>query len=179
MRCAALVAMVLTGVAGPDALAQANAPVQPGQRVRLRSAVAQTPELVGVVEAVRPDTLLVRDDDRSVATAVPLTTVDRLQVSRGRHSHWVSGAGIGFVVGAATGAILGVAGHNESDWIIGPGASAFVGAVLLGPIGAGAGAAVGLMVKTERWETVPLAAAAPGAAWGRDGRLSVGVRLAL
>jgi hypothetical protein len=177
MRCTVLLAVVLSGVVGANALAQANAPVQPGQRVRVRSTVTSTPELTGVVEAVRPDTLLVRDDDRSVATAVPLPTVDRLQVSLGRHSHWVRGAGIGFVVGAVTGAVLGAAGHNEEDVFFGPGATAFMGAILLSPIGAATGALVGLMVKTERWETVSLDRVAPTVSGGLDGRLSVGLRL--
>jgi len=179
MRCSVLLAVLLAAVAGSTVLAQAPAPVQPGQRVRVRSTVAHTPELTGVVEAVRPDTLIVRDDDRSVPTAVLLATVDRLQVSRGRHSHWITGAAVGFAVGAATGVIAGVAGHNDADWLFGSGASAFLGAVLLAPIGAGTGAVVGLLVRTERWQTVPLDAIGPGVARGPDGRLGLGVRLAI
>ena len=86
MRCAALLVMLLTGVAGPDAIAQANAPVQPGQRVRVRSTVTSTPELTGVVEAVRPDTLMVRDGDRSVATRCRRVAPTVSRGPDGRHS---------------------------------------------------------------------------------------------
>ncbi len=179
MRCAVLLILLLAGAARSAAVAQAGGPLQPGQRMRVRSTVAHTAELVGVFEGVRADTLMVRDDDRSVATAVPLATVDRLQVSRGRHSHWMTGAAIGFAVGAVTGVIVGVAGHNDTDWLIGSGASAFLGAVLLAPIGAGTGPVVGLLVRTERWQTVPLDGIGPGSPAGPDGRLGVGVRLAI
>ena len=133
MRRAVLLAMVLSGVAGSDALAQADAPLQPGQRVRVRS-TAYTPELTGVIEAIRPDTLVVRNQDRSVPTAVPLATVDRLQVSHGRHSHWMTGAAIGFGVGAASGAAIGAA--SGEDWLFTSSENAFLGAILFAPIGA-------------------------------------------
>jgi hypothetical protein len=179
MQRAVLLGLTFAGVVWSNAAAQTQASVQPGQRVRVRSTVAHTPELVGVVETIKPDTLMVRDDDRSMATAVPLATVDRLQVSRGRHSKWITGAAVGFVVGAGTGAILGAAGHNESDFIFGPGASAFLGAVLLAPVGALTGTVVGLLVKTERWQTVPLGRVGPSVGRGPDGRLTLGVRVAL
>lgn len=176
MRCVVLFAMILTGIAGPDALAQKEAPVQPGQRVRVRSTVVHTPELTGVVESIGPDTLRVRDDDRSMATAVSLATVDRLQVSRGRHSRWVTGAAIGLGVGVAAGVLIGLTTSSEDDWLFGPGASAFLGAVLFGPIGAVTGGIVGLVVRTERWETVPLDRAAPGVA--RGSHLDIGMSVA-
>lgn len=178
MRRVMLLGVVFAGLAWSAAAAQAQTPLQPGQRVRVRSTVAHTPEVAGVFEGVRGDSLMVRDDDRSVATAVPLATVDRLQVSRGRHSHWITGAAIGFAVGAATGVIAGVAGHNDADWLFSSGASAFLGAVLLAPVGAVTGLVVGLMVRTERWQTVPLDDIGPGVARGPDGRLGLGVRLA-
>lgn len=177
MRRAVLVGVVLAGVAWSDALAQAPAPVKSGQRVRVRSTVAQVPELTGVVETIRPDTLMVRDDDRSVATAVPLATIDRLQVSHGRHSHWIRGAAIGFGAGVVTGATLGAASGN--DWLFTSSENAFIGAILFAPIGAVTGAVVGLLVRTERWETVPLERLAPEVAWHTGGRLNVGIRLKL
>jgi hypothetical protein len=84
---------------------------------------------------------------------------------------------IGGGVGAAAGAIIGLATHDESG-LFTPGGDALLGALVLTPVGALTGAIIGAFVKTERWETVPLGAVAPQVSWGRDGRLSVGVRLA-
>jgi hypothetical protein len=177
MRRAVLIGVVLAGVAWSGARAQAPASVQPGQRVRVRSTIAYVREVTGVVQTIGPDTLLVRDDDRSVATAIPLATVDRLQVSHGRRSHWMTGAALGFGVGAATGAAIGAA--SGSDWLFTSSENAFLGAILFAPIGAATGVLVGLMVKTERWETISLDGVAPTVSRGPDGRFSVGLRLAL
>jgi hypothetical protein len=181
VRSASLGAL-LAGVAWSAALAQAPAPVQPGQRVRVQSTVAHTPVLIGAVEAIGADTLVVRHDDGAgagVATAIPLSSIARLQVSRGRHSKWLTGLVLGAGVGAAAGAIIGAATHDENDFLFSAAGDAVLGAIVLTPVGALTGMVIGLLVKTERWRTVPLERVSPRVAWGPTGRLSVGVRIAL
>jgi hypothetical protein len=176
---AALLGLLVAAVASSAAVAQVGGPVQPGQRVRVRSTIAHAPELTGVVETVRPDTLMVRDGDRGVATAVPLSSIDRLQVSQGRHSKWLTGLVVGAGVGAVTGAIIGAATHKENDILFSTGDNAVLGAVVFTPVGALTGTVIGLLVKTERWQTVPLDRVSPSVAPGPDGRLNFGVTLAL
>jgi hypothetical protein len=68
----------------------------PGDRVRV---LATTPRLVREVCTVlelRPDTLMVNWDGE---LAIPLASIRKLEVSRGRKSHTVLGGAIGFAVG--------------------------------------------------------------------------------
>jgi hypothetical protein len=169
---------LLVAAVASSAVAQ-EAPLRPGQRVRVRSAVAHTPVVTGAVEAIRPDTLVVRPEDGAgVATAIPVSSIAQLQVSQGRHSKWVTGMAIGAGVGAVAGAIIGAATGRE-DWLTSTGEYAVMGAVLFTPIGALTGAVIGLQVKTERWESVPLDHLRPSAGLGSHGRFTFGIAVAL
>lgn len=170
---------VVACIACPQALAQTPVVPRVGQRVRVTSAVEHTPVMTGVVGAVGPDTLLLRADGTgsTVATAIPVGNIAQLDVSAGRHSHWVRGGTIGAIAGAAAGAVLGLATFDEdSDWLFNRGATAMMAAIVCAPVGAAVGIVVGALVKTERWETVSPVWNAPPAT--SDSRLSLGVRLA-
>jgi len=173
--------VLLASVAWSVAFAQAPASVQPGQRVRVQSRAAQVPTLTGVVQAFNVDTLVLHPDAQDgagAALAIPVASIERLQVSRGRHSKWLTGLVIGAGVGAVSGAIIGAA-TGEEDWLTSTGEYAVMGVVLFTPIGALTGTLIGLMVKTERWETAPLTGVAPTVSRGPGGRVSVGLRLTL
>ncbi len=178
LRPAAL-GLVLAGAALPNALAQKVAPLQPGQRVRVHSALARTPELIGGVQSVGPDTLVVRyvDGGASMATAIPLAYVTRLEVSRGQRSHWVRGLVIGLAAGATTGVILGAT--SEGDWLFSKSDLALMGAVVMAPIGGLVGLGIGALMRTERWETVSLPRPAKSVTLAPRRRLALGVRLTL
>jgi hypothetical protein len=180
MPRSALLVMMLAVVARSGAVAQVGGPVQPGQRVRVQSTVAHTPVLIGAVEAVGTDTLVVRRADGAgagVATAMPLSSIARLQVSRGRHSKWLTGLALGAGVGAASGAVIGAATHKDNDILFSTGDNAVLGAIVFTPVGALTGMVIGLLVKTERWQTVPLDRVSPSMGRGPDGRLNFAVRV--
>jgi hypothetical protein len=82
-------------------------------------------------------------------------------------------------VGAVAGAIIGAATHDEDDFLFSTGEDAVLGAVVFTPVGALTGTVIGLLVKTERWETFSLDRVAPMVSRGPDGRLSVGLKLML
>lgn len=175
----ALLALLLGSAVLTEAGAQKPTPVQPGQRVRVQSALAHTPELVGGVQAISKDTLVVRHVDgvgASAATAIPLVYVTRLEVSRGLHSRWLRGMVVGLAAGATAGAILGATGGN--DRLFSRGATAFLGAMFVAPIGGAVGLVVGALTKTESWETVPLPLTGKGVALGPHHRLTLGMRVA-
>jgi hypothetical protein len=175
----ALLALLLGSVALTEAVAQQSILVQPGQRVRVQSALARTPELIGGVQAISPDTLVVRHDvgaGASAATAIPLIYITRLEVSRGQHSRWLTGLVVGLAAGATTGVILGAT--SESDFLFSKSSMALMGAVVMAPIGGAVGLVVGALTKTERWETVPLPRPGKSVTLGPPGRLGLGVRVA-
>jgi hypothetical protein len=182
MRRAAILGLLVAVVGSSAAVAQEPAPLQPGQRVRVRSTVAHAPVLTGAVESIGRDTLIVRREDGAaagVATAIPFSGIAQLQVSQGRHSRWVRGMLIGAGVGAVAGAIIGAATYDEDDWLFSTGENAVLGALLFTPIGALTGAVIGLQVKTERWEGVPLDRVRPAVGGGAHGRVSFGIAVAL
>lgn len=180
MRRAAMLGLLVAAVASAAAVAQEPAPVHPGQRVRVRSTVAHAPVLTGAVESIGRDTMIVRHEDGAgVATAIPLSSVAQLQVSQGRHSKWVTGLLIGAGVGAVAGAIIGAATYDEDDPFFSAGENALAAALLFTPIGGLAGAIIGLQVKTERWESVPLDRVRPAVGGGSHGRVTFGVAVAL
>jgi hypothetical protein len=64
-------------------------------------------EQTGTVIEVRGDTLLFTADHQSTQTLVPITSLTRLEVSRGKRSHVLAGAGLGFLAGAVVGGVIG------------------------------------------------------------------------
>ncbi len=176
----AVLALLLGGAAWSAAVAQKPTFLQPGQRVRVQSALVRTPELIGGVQSISVDTLVVRHVDGtgvSTATAIPLVYITQLDVSRGQHSKWLAGLGIGLAAGATAGAILGASTGN--DRLFSRGALAFLGAMFVAPIGGVTGLIVGALTKTETWETVPIPRVGKGVVVGPHRRIAVGVRMGL
>jgi hypothetical protein len=151
-----------------------------GERVRVTSAFERSPRMKGWVGSVTADTLFLHPTNRmgDVATAIPLASVTRLDVSQGRRSHWVRGLLIGAAVGATTGAILGAASRDEDDWLVLTEVTMMYGVILFTPLGAGVGLIVGGVWRTEQWESVPLDRVGPHVASGPQARLSLGARVA-
>jgi hypothetical protein len=91
-----------------------------------------------------------------------LDAVSRVEVSRGRRSYWLAGAAAGFVTGAGvTYAVLNSGGStslcNQSANQDAIASGECIGLTALGGLaGAGLGALVGALIRTERWQDVPL-----------------------
>ncbi|HEU4988568.1 MAG TPA: hypothetical protein VFT41_02145 [Gemmatimonadaceae bacterium] len=179
-----LQALLTLGVLAPAAIA-AQRPTVLAPDTRIRFAVARdTPSIVATVVAQRGDTLWVRPVRAADTLALGLSHLARLDVSRGKHTRALHHAGVGFLVGAVTGGVLGYATGTDctsGEWICFPRSetAAFAG-VAFGMIGAGVGAIVGWARPTERWEAVALPADARFTLTsdGRGGR-RYGVRFTL
>jgi hypothetical protein len=132
-----------------------------GQRIRITAPVRGLTQITGTFVAIRSDTLLMASVDRQLE--VPLSTVTRLEVSRGRSSNAGKGALIGLVGGLVVGGVINYVACNAATsprtcfesqegtqyiflglW----GASGAVGALV--------GALVGANVHRDRWESLPL-----------------------
>ncbi|MGD2152538.1 MAG: hypothetical protein PVG79_04670 [Gemmatimonadales bacterium] len=163
-------------------------PIAPGERIRVSSDLYFDP-LVGTLTAIESDTLMMAADWAAGPATVrlPLASVTRLEVSRGRGTKFVQGALLGGALGAALGAIEVAAFSNWGEcW--GPtvscandeevGVEHYLGAMAIGgAIGAGIGGIIGLMIGTDRWETLPLGEIRIGPAPGAQG--GVAARLAM
>jgi MFS family permease len=124
---------------------------------------------VATLEAWRGDTLVLA---RPWTYELPLASVTRLEVSRGRKSHTLIGLGIGFIGGAAIGGLVAT-GFDEGggDW----GNYFLVGAAIGGAAFGAIGAGIGALVKSDRWEEVPLDQLRVSLVPQRDGRFALGL----
>jgi hypothetical protein len=129
------------------------------------------------VARITPDSVVIRQPTGSRALA--LADVRGIQVRSGLRRNWGTGA----MVGGGVGLVIGLVGALSTDcsrdqWFqdlceVSQVAAPFAGAAL----GAGVGALLGGLVRTDRWERVPLTARitrrSPGA------RLMLGLALTL
>ena len=150
--------------------------VKPGDRVQVTA-----PDLTrydGTLQALTRDTLTV--DTLRIAVA----SVTRLDVHRGRHAGIVRGVMIGAGVGAFIGFFVGAAQAQDPPPQCGIGQVFCPGpnwekALIYGlvgiPLGAGAGALLGRIFASNRWEKVPLDGLRLSFAPQRDGRFAFGL----
>ncbi|MGH7608098.1 MAG: hypothetical protein ACREME_12245 [Gemmatimonadales bacterium] len=142
------------------AVQQAASPL-PGTRVRITAPQAGLRQAIGTLLEPHGDTLALRRilprvqlgryvQDTTVSL-VPMTTITRLEVSRGQRGH----GGQGFLVGAFLGGALGFIAF-ESCPETGSFAPAPCGKDTGAALGAGFGGVlgfiVGTLIRTERWQ---------------------------
>ncbi len=173
MRVSVLVLTALSFVLPALSNAQATAVVL-APNTRIRFAVApDTPAVVARVIAQHGDSLWVHAERANDTLALRVSSLARLEVSRGKETHARHAAGVGFLIGAVSGGIFGYAAGEDcqpTDWICFPRReTATVGALMFGLLGAGAGAIVGWVKPVERWNHV-LPPAAGRFTVGPDGR---------
>src|SRR5512139_4317305 len=117
-----------------------------GSRVRVRTVRLGEPQ-VGFLEKSTGDELIIRTSAKAAPLKVRRADVLQLEVSRGTRRHALKGLLGGAV---AWGAIVGLVAAFDTLDESGVGEPLFIGGMLA------AGAGIGSLVKTERWERVPL-----------------------
>jgi hypothetical protein len=94
-------------------------------------------------------TVAVRRD----SVTLSLDSVVTFEVSRGRESREATGAIVGAAAGLALGFVAGQIRHPTHD----PTTREIVGVTLLGGfVGTGLGVAIGMQIRSDRWEVVPV-----------------------
>jgi hypothetical protein len=161
MRYLAVVLVALF-VATSSPLAAQEAPVEPGARVRVKAPPLQPDWVRGTVVGWESGSLVLEPEKPEGDTPLTLARdqITQLDVHRGRKSAAGKGALIGLGSGAVAGFALGFAacaGNTGSPCTNDAGEGSPAGfALALGGVGAGLGALVGLLFRTDRWEAVPL-----------------------
>jgi hypothetical protein len=170
MRRTLLLAVSCFAIAVP-ARAQDGPALAAGARVRITVPSRNVTKQVGTLQAVLADTLVIDLLGARLGELlrVPLDSVTRLDVSDGRHRQTGRGAGIGFLAGAAVGAILGPLTMECPDYgcDTSPAVAAVVGGLALGGLGALVGLGIGAATTSETWKEVPVSALRASPAAGR------------
>ena len=132
-------------------------PIPLDSRVRVSTSDGQAAEYVGALSSRNEESLSISRPGYELQT-IPLSDLVEMEISRGRSGNWLKGGMIGLGVGLVGGVIaaaFAVDAAEEEDnpfaplaWFFFPAAGTVAG----GALGAGAGA----LVRTEKWETVPL-----------------------
>ncbi len=139
--------------------------ILPGVRVRLWAPELRIQKLVGKIVSVDADTLRLNIMDQTAPLAIPISSVTKFEVSRGKSSgarvlSGVGGAGLGFLGGAIVGGgIGGIWSENKyPNSHEGNGLGIFMGGIIGGGLGTLIGAVIGVQHPPERWQQAPLAA---------------------
>jgi hypothetical protein len=158
------------------------APLRAGDRVRITAPAALLNRVVGTLARIDPDSLVV---DRvrllphnpkpltdTVRVALPIRTVQTLEVSAGRKGNAFLGSRIGALVGFVGGVAYGLKTPIHCNWaasglfslgaiqcisaIGGPSGWVLIHGMFGGAAGGMIGGAIGWGVRTESWHAVPL-----------------------
>ena len=144
-----LLAVLAMVVFAPQLPAQRLDDVRPGTRVRLTIHDSREP-VVGLLEDTpAADTIRLRDSSGALM-AIARSEIGRAEVSRGRHGQGGKGALLGLLVGFA--AAIPLATSCDCDQA----AAGLVYGVTMGTVGAGAGALLGTLGRSEAWQRVTL-----------------------
>jgi hypothetical protein len=152
--------------------AQQSPPIERGSRIRVTAPSMGADKLVGTCMATGGDTLYVQAETQTTTLGIAVTSVTRLETSRGRKSHPWRGAGIGALSGAVLGLGIAVAfpeGEDREELLFFPVTGIGAGLVV--------GAYIGALIKTDRWEEVPLDQLRVSFVPQRDGRLGLALSI--
>ncbi len=165
-----LPAVLAVGLLVP--LASLEGQLQSGQRVRVTAPDCGLDRQPATFQAFDADTLVLGP------MKCPLVSETHLDVYQGRRANAGKGALIGLAIGGGGGAVAGAIALSGSclDSADGcPLAGAAIFALFFGPPSILTGAVIGALIKTDRWEEVPLDRVRVSFAPQRDARFGLEV----
>jgi hypothetical protein len=119
--------------------------LQSGARARILGPTTDAKYELITVASARPDSLRYSVDPSLATKSLAWQQIGKMDASMGRHTNVGRGAGIGFLVGAIGGAILGAAGPSAVLW-----------GIYGGTLGGFGGTVIGFTQRTEDWIPVTL-----------------------
>ena len=174
MRLSALLAASLAIASSATAAAQPPRAINAGDRIRVTAPSVSNYAFVGTVIALPTDSLVVQGGSNT--WHLSRASVTHIDLSRGRKSNALLGAGIGLLVGAGVGALIG-SGCDTELYLSSQGECAAAGAAGLGAAGALLGAVSGALIRTERWTNASLDQLGMTLTPHSDGRVDFGISL--
>jgi hypothetical protein len=153
LNCVAC-ALALTVSEAPLGHASDTTLVSEGARVKVLPASGATAPVIGTVVDLAPDTLVVLTELHEVL-AYHSSDLSKVEVSEGEKRKTFLGLGVGFAVGLGAGFVICNADKDANTCgsdadLLGDMTAAVV--LLTAAVSAGIGAAVGALIKTERWQ---------------------------
>jgi hypothetical protein len=145
-----LAALSLLLIAPGVSLAQRADPPPIGTRIRATPKMRADPYIMGQLVAQSGDTIVIQLPD-SEKVRMSLASLSRLEVSDGQRGDFWKGAGWGFLIGGAGGAVIGAVAI-EDPW---KGIGALLGAGTGGLLGLLIGGGIGSNIITEHWKPAP------------------------
>ena len=146
-------------------------PLRPGRRVRITAEDSGVIGWTGTLRVLNSDSIVLED-----GLDLPLASVTKLEVYRGKRTRTGEGAGKGFVIGAFTGVVLGIAACSSPGAYVSQGQCAVGGGLVFGAGGALLGGLIGALAGADRWEEVSLDRLRVSLVSRRD-RLALGIAL--
>ena len=130
--------------------------VEADSGARVRITVGKTKH-VGALVSADVDSLRFTSDTSGVV-AIPTASVTRFERSLGRRSNVGRAALVGGATGGVIGLIFGIGAEaDNNDWGIEIGAEGIaLSTLFVGAVGAGIGALIGALSKSDRWEPVAI-----------------------
>lgn len=123
--------------------------LEPGTRVRVTALSVSNQPIVGELRAIGNDSLTVRQQGTDARTRMALSSVSRIEVSRGLRSNTWRYATTGALVGGVAGLVIGILATDDVGGIAG----ATVGGGLVGGVGGGL---LGRSQRSEDWTRVSI-----------------------
>jgi hypothetical protein len=126
----------------------------PGDRIRVAPLKAPNRKDSAIYHSHSSDAIIMTLEKSGKRVKVPLAAIASLEVCwETRRNGW-AGAGIGFVVGTLAGGAIGSASGASDPWF--GELHTLAGLAIGAPAGLVLGTVIGLQIKTEKWEEVPL-----------------------
>jgi hypothetical protein len=149
MLAGALLAVTLLATGPSNTRAQVTSSVGRGSRVRISSSALGLTHAVGTVQGATGEALVIQFQFPRHQATVQRDAIEKMEVSIRRETRILKGLGVGTLVGAGTGAILGLAGGDDGWWTAEE--VALMGAIALGMTGAVVGVVAGAVIKRDVW----------------------------
>lgn len=133
-----------------------------GERVRVWSSDIARKSFSGTLVSLGSDTLVVRVENQMTPLLLPVNSVTKFEVLRSKNRFGIAkGAGLGFLAGAITGAIIGINTDTSGECLdsiceVNDFAALFYAAVG-GGLGIVSGSFIGASLKKEHWQEIPIA----------------------
>jgi hypothetical protein len=165
---------------------EGRAPLEPGERIRVYAPSEYRERVVGSIWSMEHDAILVKNETNTT-WRIAYPTITRLEVAAGQKSDWLMGGVVGVLLGGALGGTGTYLVCQSLDVGFGTPTSAeteaacrsdAVKGLIAGSVGGAIiGMGIGSLIKTERWEEVPLERLRLQPVATFDGRVGLAVSL--